>query len=315
MKTLVISANTERTEILPLPLGPACVAAACSAAGHEVLLLNLMFEDDPESAVRDHIAAFRPGAIGISVRNIDDQNMASPRFLLPPVRRIVSLCRALSAAPIVVGGAGYSIFPARALTYLGADIGIRGPGETAFPALLDCLARGAEISGLPGICLPGRPAPAAVFPESMHGLPLPEPGSWIPPTARREQLWIPVQGKRGCPMVCSFCATKDIEGTMVRRRSVEIVMDWLEALAARGFRNFAFVDATFNVPPSYAKEMCRAIARRNLHLNLWCIVYPKWVDSELVELMARAGCRDVSLGFESGSSRAASSRSGSQAAK
>jgi len=183
MKILVISANTERTEIRPLPLGPACVAAACSAAGHEALLLNLMFEDDPESAVRDHIAAFRPSAIGISVRNIDDQNMASPRFLLPPVRRIVSLCRELSAVPIVVGGAGYSIFPERALAYLGADLGIRGPGEIAFPALLDCLARGADPSGLPGICLPGRPSPAAVFPASMHASPLPEPESWIPPTA------------------------------------------------------------------------------------------------------------------------------------
>lgn len=39
----------------------------------------------------------------------------------------------------------------------------------------------------------------------------------------------------------------------------------------------------------------------NLELNLWCIVYPKWIDSELAQLMAQAGCREVSLGFESGS--------------
>ena len=30
-------------------------------------------------------------------------------------------------------------------------------------------------------------------------------------------------------------------------------------------------------------------------------MYPKWVDTELVELMAKAGCTQVSLGFESGS--------------
>jgi len=35
--------------------------------------------------------------------------------------------------------------------------------------------------------------------------------------------------------------------------------------------------------------------------DFWCIVYPKWVDSELVELMTRAGCREISLGMESGS--------------
>jgi radical SAM superfamily enzyme YgiQ (UPF0313 family) len=68
-----------------------------------------------------------------------------------------------------------------------------------------------------------------------------------------------------------------------------------------GFRNFNFVDNTFNLPPYYAKELCRRILARGLDINLWCIVYPKWIDSELVELMARVGCREISLGFESGS--------------
>jgi radical SAM superfamily enzyme YgiQ (UPF0313 family) len=36
-------------------------------------------------------------------------------------------------------------------------------------------------------------------------------------------------------------------------------------------------------------------------LDWWAIVYPKWVDPELVELMAKAGCTQVGLGFESGS--------------
>jgi radical SAM superfamily enzyme YgiQ (UPF0313 family) len=102
-------------------------------------------------------------------------------------------------------------------------------------------------------------------------------------------------------MGCSFCATKLIEGTHIRRRSPESIAQWVEQVAACGFRNFCTVDNTFNIPPSYAKGLCREIIRRGLDVNLWCIVYPKWVDRELVELMARAGCHEVSLGFESGS--------------
>jgi radical SAM superfamily enzyme YgiQ (UPF0313 family) len=102
-------------------------------------------------------------------------------------------------------------------------------------------------------------------------------------------------------MGCSFCATKLIEGTHIRRRSPESIAQWVEQAAACGFRNFCTVDNTFNIPPSYAKGLCREIIRRRLDVNLWCIVYPKWVDRELVELMARAGCHEVSLGFESGS--------------
>ena len=70
-----------------------------------------MFQGDTKAAIRDCIAQFRPEVIGISVRNIDDQNMADPKFLLPAVRDVVATCRSACNAPIVVGGAGYSIFP------------------------------------------------------------------------------------------------------------------------------------------------------------------------------------------------------------
>jgi hypothetical protein len=61
MKVLLISANVDRMNILPLPLGLAMVAAASRRAGHDVILLNLMFEGDAESAIRDHIQEFRLG--------------------------------------------------------------------------------------------------------------------------------------------------------------------------------------------------------------------------------------------------------------
>jgi radical SAM superfamily enzyme YgiQ (UPF0313 family) len=100
---------------------------------------------------------------------------------------------------------------------------------------------------------------------------------------------------------CSFCSTGAIEGRTLRGHSPEAIAAWLEQLASSGFSNFNFVDNTFNLPPDYAKELCRKIVEQGLAINFWCIVYPKWIDAELVELMARAGCREISLGFESGS--------------
>jgi radical SAM superfamily enzyme YgiQ (UPF0313 family) len=301
MKVLLISANTERMSVVPLPLGPACVAAAARRAGHEVVLLNLMFEADTKSAIRDCIAEFRPEVIGISVRNIDDQNMANPNSFLPPVREIVATCRDRCDAPIVLGGAGYSIFPVSALRFLGADMGIQGEGERTFPVLLDRLAKGIPVWGVPGLYLPGRPSPGRSFARNLDHLPLPEPKLWIPSVADGSQLWVPVQSRRGCPLDCNFCSTSIIEGRPIRRRSPESVVEWLEQLASSGFTHFNFVDNTFNLPPYYAKDLCRKILERGLKLNLWCIIYPKWVDSELVQLMAKAGCREVSLGFDSGS--------------
>jgi radical SAM superfamily enzyme YgiQ (UPF0313 family) len=287
--------------LLPLPLGPALVAAACRTSGHDVVLLNLMFEEDTTSAIRNCLQELHPEVIGISVRNIDDQNMADPKFLLPPVREVVKTCRCLSDAPIVVGGAGYSIFPASALRYLGADMGICGEGEAAFPALLERVAKGEPVAGLPGLYLPGQRPADRIFASNLDALPLPEPDLWIPSVRGKSEFWVPVQSRRGCPLDCTFCSTGAIEGRTLRAHSPEAIAAWLEQLVSSGFTNFNFVDNTFNLPPDYAKELCRKIVERGLTINFWCIIYPKWVDSELVELMARAGCREISLGFESGS--------------
>ena len=303
MRVLLISANTETMNMPTLPLGLACVAAATRNAGNEVALLNLMFEGDPMLGIRNSIEDFRPDVIGISVRNIDDQNMPHPQFLLAPVREIIASCRSLSAAPIILGGAGYSIFPESALRYLGADMGIQGEGEVVFPVVVDRIGKGAQVSDIPGISLPGQPAGGRSFEKNLDDLPLPEPSLWIPSGADNRNLWVPVQSRRGCPLDCTFCSTSTIEGKSVRRRSPDRIVKWLAELRKTGCRNFNFVDNTFNLPPTYAKDLCRQVIQAELDLNLWCIIYPKWIDTELVELMRRAGCRQISFGFESGSDR------------
>jgi len=132
MRVLLISANTEKINMPTLPLGLARVAAATLKAGHDVTMVDFMTEGDVGSTLRGAIGGFHPQVIGISVRNIDDQNMKGPKFLLDPVREVVAGCRSLSEAKIVLGGAGYSIFPMDALSYLGADMGIQGEGEAVF---------------------------------------------------------------------------------------------------------------------------------------------------------------------------------------
>jgi hypothetical protein len=96
VKVLLISANTERINMVTMPLGLGLVAAA-RRAGHQVALLDLMAADDPRLAVRDAIVSARPEVIGISVRNIDDQNRQEPHFLLEKVKEVVTECRARSA--------------------------------------------------------------------------------------------------------------------------------------------------------------------------------------------------------------------------
>jgi radical SAM superfamily enzyme YgiQ (UPF0313 family) len=303
VKVLLISANTEVISMPVIPSGVLLVASATQAAGHEVELLDLLTEAEPLAAVRRAIERVCPEVIGISVRNIDDQNMRNPKFLLPPVKELIAECKRLSVAPVVLGGAGYSIFPGSALVFLGADIGIRGEGETAFPNLLGRLERGEDLSSVPSVFLPGiAPLASEPFPVSAELDPLPDT-RFLPRASWRSDLWMPLQTRRGCPFRCSYCSTPAIEGTRVRMRAAEGVVQAIEQYLAAGFQHFYFTDNTFNLPERYALGLCRLLAERQLGISWRSILYPGRIREDLVEAMAGAGCAEVSLGFESANRR------------
>jgi hypothetical protein len=111
MRVLLISANTEKINILPMPLGLHYVAAATRNRGHDVRVLDLMTHEESARPIRNAIGSFHPDVIGVSVRNIDDQDMNDPKFLLAEVKSTVLRCRRLSDAPIVLGVPVTASFP------------------------------------------------------------------------------------------------------------------------------------------------------------------------------------------------------------
>jgi len=304
MRVLLISANTEQTNMLPLPLGLNCVAVATRNSGHDVRFLDLLTEKDTEEVLKLTIKSFNPEIIGISIRNIDDQTMTPPRFLLDQVKEIIGECRNVSDVPIVLGGPGYSIFPVSALNYLEVDMGIQGEGEIVFPMLLDRIHKGLDLSGLPGLYLRGLGLQGErLFAENLDMLPLPDPYLWSSSTPENGKYWVPIQTRRGCPMGCSYCSTAIIEGHSIRRRRPKLVIEEIVRHVEAGYQMFHFVDNTFNIPMRYAKEVCRKIIESDLDISWMCIFYPGIIDKELADLLEKAGCKEVSLGFESGSER------------
>ena len=216
---------------------------------------------------------------------------------------MVAACRAASAAPIVLGGAGFSIFPDEALAYLGADYGVAGDGEVALPALLDRLERGEDPARVPGVHSAGGGAAPPARPEALDRLPLWDESLDATADPTDPELWIPVQSRRGCPNDCSYCSTWRIQGRPIRCRSPRVVAAAVGRLAAAGFRRFYFVDNSFNIPEAHALELCRELAALPERITWRCIIYPHLVREELVAAMAAAGCVEASIGFESGCPR------------
>jgi radical SAM superfamily enzyme YgiQ (UPF0313 family) len=108
-----------------------------------------------------------------------------------------------------------------------------------------------------------------------------------------------VQTSRGCPWRCDFCASSVMLSQRYRKRPVEHVARDIRAVAALRRHPFIeFADDNTFVDKQWGKELCRSLIPLRI----------KWFtetdisvadDEELLDLMRRAGCRQVLIGLES----------------
>lgn len=87
MKVLFVSVNKLKSFRPVLPIGMVTVATQVRTAGYETEVLDLMWEEEDEEAVRAAVARLRPDVVGISVRNVDSQNMLEPVIYTPSPAR------------------------------------------------------------------------------------------------------------------------------------------------------------------------------------------------------------------------------------
>jgi radical SAM superfamily enzyme YgiQ (UPF0313 family) len=310
MRILLVSANREKLPSPVVPIGLLSVAAALRDA-HEVRVVDLCFEDDPRAAVRRAIAAMDPQVIGVGLRNLHTNAYDGMERLIAEYGELVAWIRAASRAPIVLGGAAYSLQPETLLAKLGADYGVVGEGERALRDLVDRLSRGETPSP---IHRAGAIAAPIVRSRRLEGAAAWPPSDLddLPPPAR--ELVDPryyafdgtdnLQTKRGCAFACAYCDYPDLEGNKVRVRHPETVADEMAARAeVPGVTHMFFVDSVFNVPRSHAIAVCDAIVRRGNPLPWVCYASPVALDEEVVRAMAHAGCEGVEIGSDSGTAR------------
>ena len=309
MRVLFISMNSSRLIMLPFPLGPAAVVAALRPV-HPFRVIDFMFAPNPRQEVLAVLEEFSPELIGLSLRNIDNQDSCFPEVFFPEAQEFCRWLRTHTQAPLVLGGSGFSIFSQELLDYLGADMGIVGEGELSFRALVDSYPTG-NWTGIPGLVWREQGRWRENPPQIVADLDaLADPAlEYFSPRQYHETAGsagmpgvITVQSRRGCPRRCRYCSTARIEGTQVRTRAVEKVAATMAACYHRwGLHRFYFVDNIFNHPKEYARRLCRAIKELHLPLEWSCLINPAYPDAELFHLIREAGCNQVQVGNESGS--------------
>lgn len=305
MRVLLVSANRERIPDPIFPLGLAYIAAAARQAGHEVAVADLCFGLHPLDDLRRQVNAFQPDVVGLSIRNIDNAAYPLTVEYLDQHREVVDTLRAVTRAPIVLGGSGFAILPEPYMQALDGDWGVAGEGEQAFVELLVALDRGWNPAGIPGVI---SRRTSGYTPVS--ATPVRRPADWAaglrpardlfdyPRYIRRGGMGN-VQTKRGCVFRCSYCTYPLLEGNRFRARETGDVVDELEALMTDyGPHDVFFVDSILNFPVGHVEALCEEILRRRLRLRWSCYATPVKLSREQASLMARAGCDGMELGSD-----------------
>jgi radical SAM superfamily enzyme YgiQ (UPF0313 family) len=105
---------------------------------------------------------------------------------------------------------------------------------------------------------------------------------------------------RGCPAGCEFCIKHVTYGRCVRLRSPESIMREVHMIYDLGLRNIHMYADLFTVSRDQVMELCALLVDSGMRIRWTCNSRVDFVDQEMLQAMAEAGCWMISWGIESG---------------
>lgn len=115
--------------------------------------------------------------------------------------------------------------------------------------------------------------------------------------------FITIISGRGCPNNCSFCTLPQVlYGKRYRLRSAGKVVDEIEhdLRLFPDLKEIMFEDDTITADRKRCADVCKEIISRNLNICWSANARADLEDLELLQLMKKAGCRMLVVGFEFG---------------
>jgi radical SAM superfamily enzyme YgiQ (UPF0313 family) len=257
----------------------------------------------------DDFAQFLRGGsfdfVCISLRNIDDTNIFARNNFVAHYKQIMGTARANSAAPIIIGGPGFSVFPEQVFAALQPDYAIHGEGEESLRQLIDALRGGAENSRLlPSIDgLAYRDATGMLHFNSRTSH-IAAPALHID-NRLAEFYWnksgmLNIQTKRGCPYRCIYCSYPVIDGSRVRTLDAKTVVANIEELYhSKGISYLFFTDSIFNISKDYNHELAERLIAGKMKVRWGAYFSPHNMTRDDLALYQRSGLTHVEFGSDS----------------
>jgi len=289
------------------PIGIMSLSSVLKRAGHECVMFDQANPETPNSFIIEEIQRHQPSLVGLSFLSTTSYPYA--KILAREIRAVNQKVK------LAFGGVFASLnAPLVKQQCPEVDFVCRGDGEQLILDLVDHLE---DPSGVASVTwakdgqvvnnvnrAPERQLDQWPFPdrESLK-LDFVESMPLDVPAVLSLDRFTTMQTSRGCPWSCVFCDIPVFNEGKWRSRSPQHVLAEFKQLQEQGYGAVYFVDDHFLLQPKRIETICKGLVEQKNTIEWGCEGRVDSVAQHLFPAMAKASCRTLMFGIESGSQK------------
>jgi radical SAM superfamily enzyme YgiQ (UPF0313 family) len=289
------------------PIGIMSLSAVLKRAGYECVMFDQANPDTPNEVIVQEIQRQQPDLAGLSFLSTTSY---------PYAKILARQIRAADSRVKLAFGGVFATLNAQLVKLQCPEVDFicRGDGEQLILDLVSRLDDPADIASLTWmkdgkvIHNLNRPVERHLdqwpFPDR-ESLPLDfvEAMPLDVPAVLSMERFTTMQTSRGCPWPCVFCDIPIFNEGKWRSRSPQHVVEEFRYLQRLGYGAVAFVDDHFLLQPKRIEAICNGINETGITIHWGCEGRVDSVAQHLFPAMAKANCRTLMFGIESGSQK------------
>ncbi len=287
------------------PIGIMSLSAVLKREGHECVMFDQANPDTPNDVIIDQIRRRQPALVGLSFLSTTSY---------PYAKILARQIRGANAKVKLAFGGVFASLNAQLVKHQCPEVDFvcRGDGEQLILDLVNHLEDPTDVAGLTW-ARDGKVIqnPNQKMERHLDQWPFPDRESLPLDFIESMPLDVPVvlsmerfttmQTSRGCPWPCVFCDIPIFNEGKWRSRSPQHVVDEFKYLQELGYGAVYFVDDHFLLQPKRIEAICTGINDAGVTIQWGCEGRVDSVAQHLFPAMAKAHCRTIMFGIESGS--------------
>ncbi len=288
------------------PLGILYIASTLERVGVEVSVLDqevngLTIEEATDWAIKED-----PDVLGIST--LISSSLVAPKIAEEVKKRNPNVT--------IIFGNHHATFNAERLLkkYPYIDMVVRGEGEQTCLELVDHLKGERSLRDVLGITFRHGEQIVSTMDrpliKDIDTLPFPD-RSLVDEEYHNAVVGINIAPRkytsilstRGCAFKCRFCSCASIARNFWRPRSVENILEEMHLLASEGYKQMLFADDNLTLNQKRVIKLCQMMRKEKIDIEWFGEGRVDQCSYTMLREMAKAGCRLMYFGIESGSQK------------